>query len=275
MPVYNLEKYINEENDMAVTNRITMLPFPDADTALEYYNSSEKFFDLEPPEGYGWRLENSFIGNNVIYFHWKKGSMLFDGGLNHYWTGYGDNLTTSTYGDGNRMVINNTTGIISSYVDVEFIHTDTYMYGGTVTVDNSDFGNEITMEYYAKETTLETSTSGTVIIDNGKVLPSDNGTHNIVDFGLVPDDNGDWDYDENGLVASVNGKFSLYTFNVLLVRPVNGLPITGLNGTEQSIISNNVIDLLYGSFLRIKTKNNTDTNWNAYIYVHLLRKNTI
>lgn len=261
---------------MAVTNRVTMMQFPDADSASEYYEQSEKWFDLKSPEGYGWRLEHSFLGHNVIYFVWKKGGIKFDGGLIHYWTGYGDDVTNGLYGGGQRLLINNTVGVNEQYIDVDFISRDTYLYGGTVTIDTNDFGNEITIEYYAKATTLTEDANGNVIIDNGMVKPSTNGTHTINDFGLVPQENGDWDYDDtNGLVSNVgNGEYVLYTVDILLTRPINGLPITGLNGNEQSVIGGNGIELSYGGYFRIKTINHSNTDWNAYLYMHMCRNKT-
>lgn len=263
---------------MAVTNRVTMREFPDADQAIEYYQESDKSFDLETPPGHGWRLEHSFIGNNVIYFVWKKGGIKFDGGLVHYWTGYADDIVNETIGNGTRLVMDNVTGQSSTSIDANFIHADTYLYGGTITTDNGEFGNEIIIEYFANGTTLtEDATNGDVIIDNGLVKPSESGTHTIDTFGLIPQENGDWNYnDENGLVANLgNGKYILSTVDVLLTRPVNGIPITGLNGEEQTVIGGNGIQLLKGGYFKFTTVNHSDTNWKAYLYMHMCRNATI
>lgn len=262
---------------MAVTNRVTMREFPSADQAIEYYEESDKSFDLETPPGFGWRLDHSFIGNNVIYFVWKKGGIKFDGGLVHYWTGYADDVSNETVGDGTRLVINNTAGQATSSINADFLYKDTYLYGGSISTDNNEFGNEIIIEYYASATTTTEDANGDVIIENGLVKPSENGTHIIDTYGLIPQENGDWDHDrDNGLVAnSGSGQYILSTTDVLLTRPVNGIPITGLNGNEQTVIGGNGIELLKGGYFKFTTVNHSDTEWKAYLYMHMCRNTTI
>lgn len=261
---------------MSVTNRITMVPFPDADRAFEFYHDQNSWFDIASPPGHGWHLENAFLGNNVIYFIWKHGSGRYDSGLMHYWSGYGDDVANNTYGDGQQLFIQNTIGSSASHVDVEFIHTDNYLYGGTVTTDLTSLGNYISIEFYANETIISENMYGNVIVDNGIVKPDDNGTHIITAYGLVPFENGDWDYNDVELIPNLgNGSYILNTTETLLSRPVNKIPITGLNGTSQEVIGGNGIKLIKGGFFRITTINNSNTDWKAYLYFHFSRNCTI
>lgn len=267
---------------MAVKTKVTMQQLPEADLAPQFFAESKKDFVLDSPEGNGWQLQYSFLGNNVIYHVWKKGQPTFDFGYENYYTGRGDDMTNEIIGEGVPMEIQTNTTDSESYVDVEFLPNETYLQGGEAMWHDSAYGDAVSIVVVSKANILSSEGDDLFLSLDGNRVKMDyvNPTHKFINPPVLVDNKyqtGYWDFNGHNLTPNDEGKgrYDILTVEKTVARLVNHVPVSPNSDGYVELSTTNAWKILPGYKFRFIAHNNSKTIWQCNFFLHMFRRSTI
>lgn len=267
---------------MAVKTKITMQQLPKADLAPQFFEESDKEFILQSPNGNGWQLQYSFLGNNVIYHVWKKGKPTFDFGYENYYTGKGDDIENEIIGAGQPMEIETVASEAESYIDVEFLPNDTYLQGGEAMWRDSQHGDAISIVVISKANILSTEGTDLYLSLDGNRIKEDlqNPTHKFINPPVLVDNKsqqGYWDFDGSNIIANNagQGRFDILTIEKTVARLVNYVPVSPNSNGYVELETENAWKIQPGYKFRFIAHNNSGTQWKCNFFLHMFRESTI
>ncbi|ASV44175.1 hypothetical protein PBI_SCTP2_160 [Salicola phage SCTP-2] len=265
---------------MSVQYKITLDNIPEADESYSYDNVTLEH-TINRPEGLGWKLEYSVKGNYYIYHFWKKGSIIYDYGLQTYFTGKGDDITNQLIGDGSSLRIVTGTTQQDYTQDVEFIADQTYLFGGKASWSGTGSNDAISVHVVASATPVKTQSSGDVILNGDLIEPvSDNSGTHVIDGvkAVVPNNNnsGWWDIVDKTVVPNYNqeGIYDLYKIEKTISRLINHIYIDNNVDGYNELTNDNTWKVAPGHKFRLVAHNNSGNQWTVSFIMYMIRSKT-
>lgn len=264
---------------MAIKRKVTLVPIPEVDTSVSL-SDLNRTFNVSPPDGLGWKLENAFRGEHNIYYIWVNGGIEYDFGYENYWTTKSDDLVNGLVGEGSKFKIDMTSSDTTKNVSGYFEPYNSYIYGGTLAWEGSGSGKTVSLEVIADATSLISGDS--VVVVNNKIIPvDDNSGTNSVDLTsytlLDSYDSGYWDIIDGVLTPnySETGQFSMYTNDVTVARLINDIDLIPSNVGQHEIVSKNAWRVFPNYRFQLTANAISTGDWSVVLYFHMIKRKTV
>jgi len=204
-----------------------------------------------------------------------------------YWSGAGDDMSTSTIGEGTILTVDVLSTDTEKSADVQFHKDfgDVYLHEGYVQWENAGWGDCICVEIYATATPLQQATNLDYTIDASVKIRAAAGGPGTGTDGLNGDPvwvpnvagTGWWDIVDGSAVfnSGQTGAYDWYTVEVLANRFMNKIPVYGSSSNYIMLQSADTTLLPSGYLIRIRAENNSSTAWRAWMFMTLYREQTV
>lgn len=174
-----------------------------------------------------------------------------------YFTGRGDDVENNSIGNGAQLIIDNSPGNTTSFIECSFTEV-VFLKDGIAFWEGAEFGDYVNMEII-----LPANTPMPAENTNGNAGVDANGNISYITASQTPDDT--W-----------TGDFFLFPFDYTVFRFVNNFPLNGTNyiGTILESSDSAQIDSIF-KFRIIINSPTGNANLKVAVVLELYRQNTV
>jgi hypothetical protein len=208
------------------------------------------------------------------------------------WTGAGDNPElpeNQSLGEGDLLTFNcsyENTGkhVVSKDVYFDPRHGRVWIHEAYLKFEDGGVPDYITATVMAPPTPLQTMANLDLIIENHMIKYSPGGpgtgTHGFAGtpFLIARDfaKDGDWDYDGTNLLPNMTGHglYKMSDQEAIVHKYVNKIPCYGTSSSYFTMTSDETSEIPAGYFLRISAHNESNSDWNASVFMEIYRERT-
>lgn len=212
----------------------------------------------------------------------------------NFFTSRGDHIPSGVIASGNALMLEATSGTSMSWVDLHFAtevnpQEIVYLFGGAISWADAGWGDCFNVEIRTIPTpVVPDPPAGGMGLDVDYVLDGErimyagapgSGTHALGGYpAWVPNFNhtGHWNLNatKDGAVpaASGTGAFDWYITDQFVGHYVADLLTYGTSANPLTIDATEAAPLPYGTYLRVRIHNNSDTDWKLWGFMKLYRE---